>query len=118
MGCEDNAFFYFSKIKEMFNSLASNDKSPSPLLQVLFDELTAKWSKKLGISGLYNITAQKSFPVKFWCVDHPRWSGKNEGAFLVIKLLFHYIFGTGHNFYEVQILETQSPGLQRLTFGS
>ena len=62
----------------MFNPLAFNDKSPSPLLQVLFDELTAKWSKKLGISGLYNITAQKSFPVKFWCVDHPQWGEKKR----------------------------------------
>ena len=112
----------------MFNPLAFNDKSSSPLLQVLFDELTAKWSKKLGISGLYNITAQKSFPVKFWCVDHPQWGEKNwRGILIFIRLLFHYIFGTGKNVYEVQILEPQSPALhwffwavtlQRPTFGS
>ena len=81
------------KLKILF-TLAFNVKSVSPLLQVLFDELTVKWSKKLCISGLlYDITALKSFPVKFWCVDHPQWSEKilkGHSYFHKVAVLQHF----------------------------
>ena len=81
------------KFKILF-TLAFNVKSVSPLLQVLFDELTVKWSKKLGISGLlYDKTAPKSFPVKFWCVDHPQWSEnflKGHSYFHKVVVLQHF----------------------------